>query len=66
MEVVPTPEARALMAYLLSLRAGVSLKEAPVILPSTNDVKQATNAAPSRSRPCHEESAIPEERGAVG
>lgn len=48
MEVVPTPAAQALMAYLLSLRSTVSLREAPVILPSTNEVKQATNAAPTK------------------
>lgn len=48
MEVVPTPAAEALMAYLLSLRSTVSLREAPVILPSTNEVKQATNAAPTK------------------
>ena len=47
-EIVPRPEAQALMVYLLSLRSTVSLREAPVIAPSTNDVKQATNAAPAR------------------
>lgn len=30
-EVVPTDEARALMAYLLSLQSAVSLKEAPIL-----------------------------------
>jgi cytochrome c oxidase cbb3-type subunit 2 len=44
-EVVPKPEAYALVAYLLSLRADVSLPEAPVILPATDD-EQADQAEP--------------------
>lgn len=50
-EVVPRPEAHALMAYLLSLRSSVSLPEAPVIPPPTNQVAATTNAtsaAPSK------------------
>lgn len=43
-EIVPRPEAKALMAYLLSLRSTVSLAEAPVIRPSTNGVATATNS----------------------
>jgi cytochrome c oxidase cbb3-type subunit 2 len=49
-EVVPKPEATALVAYLLSLRSGVSLAEAPVPPPPTNAVDTATsstNAAPA-------------------
>lgn len=42
-EVVPRPGARALVAYLLSLRHDVSLREAPVIPPPTNGVAAATN-----------------------
>ncbi len=48
-EVVPMPAATALVAYLLSLKAGVSLAEAPVLTPATNAVDSAsgaTNAAP--------------------
>ncbi len=44
-EVVPRPEANALMAYLLSLRSSVSLAEAPVMPPPTNQVAGATNSA---------------------
>lgn len=44
-EVVPRPEAHALVAYLLSLRHDVSLREAPVLLPPTNIVAAATNSA---------------------
>ncbi len=40
-EVVPTPEARALMAYLLSLRTTISLPEAPIVPPPTNAVADA-------------------------
>lgn len=47
MEIVPKPEAKALIAYLLSLRSTVSLPEAPVIRPSTNAVDGATNAPAS-------------------
>lgn len=39
-EIVPLPEARALVAYLLSLRSEVSLPEAPVMPPGTNQVPQ--------------------------
>jgi cytochrome c oxidase cbb3-type subunit II len=35
-EVVPTEDARALVAYLLSLKSSLSLPEAPVIPPPTN------------------------------
>jgi hypothetical protein len=41
-EVVPRPAAEALVAYLLSLRSGISLPEAPVILASTNQVDAAS------------------------
>ncbi|MFN0069588.1 MAG: cbb3-type cytochrome c oxidase subunit II [Limisphaerales bacterium] len=44
-EVVPRPEAHALVAYLLSLRHDVSLREAPVIPPPTNGMAAVTNAA---------------------
>lgn len=50
-EVVPKPEAVALVAYLLSLKSGISLPEAPIPPPPTNAVDSAsgpTNAdAPS-------------------
>jgi cytochrome c oxidase cbb3-type subunit 2 len=46
-EVVPRREAHALVAYLLSLRHDVSLPEAPVPAPKTNDVDTATNAVPT-------------------
>jgi len=51
-EIVPKPEAHALVAYLLSLRsASVSLPEAPVIPPPTNQTAAATgtptNGAPA-------------------
>lgn len=42
-EVVPRPEAKALIAYLLSLQSSVSLPEAPVILGGTNTVEGSTN-----------------------
>jgi cytochrome c oxidase cbb3-type subunit 2 len=42
-EVVPTPEVLALVAYLLSLQAGVSLPEAPVAPPATNVVDETGN-----------------------
>ncbi len=44
-DVVPTDAARALVAYLLSLRSSVSLAEAPVIPPPTNQVASVTNTA---------------------
>lgn len=50
-EVVPTEEARALMAYLLSLRSSVSLPEAPILPPPTNTVASATNGAPADATP---------------
>lgn len=52
-EVVPKPEANALIAYLLSLKAGVSLPEAPVPPPPTNSVTtgSATTNAPSTNAP---------------
>lgn len=52
-EVVPKPEANALIAYLLSLKAGVSLSEAPVPPPPTNSVTagSATTNAPSTNAP---------------
>lgn len=46
-EVVPRPEAKALIAYLLSLNSSVSLPEAPVIVVGTNEVDGATNAPAS-------------------
>lgn len=48
-EVVPKPEAHALVAYLLSLRSSVSLAEAPVIPPPTNQVATGTNSSPASS-----------------
>ncbi len=59
-EVVPRPEAKALVAYLLSLRSGVSLPEAPVIVATatTNQVDTATNQAPpTASGPTNEAAA---------
>ena len=51
-EIVPKPEARALAAYLLSLRSSVSLPEAPVIPPPTNQVAGAkTNSIPAPAAP---------------
>jgi cytochrome c oxidase cbb3-type subunit II len=46
-EIVPRPEARALVSYMLSLQAEVRLFEAPVPVPPTNAVDSAssTNAA---------------------
>lgn len=52
-EVVPKPEARALVAYLLSLGANVSLFEAPMTVPpppSTN-APAATNAPSTANTP---------------
>jgi cytochrome c oxidase cbb3-type subunit II len=51
-EIVPRPEARALAAYLLSLRQEAYLYEAPPpewMWPKTNAVK--TNAAPAAAKP---------------
>lgn len=51
-EIVPKHEAIALVSYLLSLKAGVSLPEAPVPPPPTNTVDSATastNAAPANA-----------------
>jgi cytochrome c oxidase cbb3-type subunit 2 len=51
-EIVPRPEARALAAYLLSLRQDGYLYEAPPprsLWPKTNAVK--TNAAPAAAKP---------------
>jgi len=49
-EIVPKPEAIALVHYLLSLRSGISLAEAPVPPPPTNSAPGSasapTNAAP--------------------
>ncbi|MBL9127414.1 MAG: cbb3-type cytochrome c oxidase subunit II, partial [Verrucomicrobiales bacterium] len=52
-EIVPKPEAIALVHYLLSLKSGVSLAEAPVPPPPTNTVAaaSATTNAPSASTP---------------
>lgn len=47
-EVVPTPDAHALMAYLISLRSSVSLPEAPVIPPPTNQAAPATAPAAAK------------------
>ncbi len=41
-EIVPKPEATALVAYLLSLRSGISLAEAPIPQPPTNGVDTAS------------------------
>ncbi|MBL9134686.1 MAG: cbb3-type cytochrome c oxidase subunit II [Verrucomicrobiales bacterium] len=49
-EVVPRPEATALVAYLLSLRSSISLPEAPVVPPPTNGVAVATNATANPAR----------------
>lgn len=43
-EVVPTDEARALVAYLMSRRADTALYEAPIDLPKKKEVEGATNA----------------------
>lgn len=48
-EVVPKPEAHALIAYLLSLQSGVSLPEAPIPAPPTNQAKANGSAAVSSS-----------------
>jgi cytochrome c oxidase cbb3-type subunit 2 len=45
-EVVPTPQARALAAYLLSLRSEAVLFEAPPFPPKTNSVAKAQTNAP--------------------
>jgi cytochrome c oxidase cbb3-type subunit 2 len=46
-EVIPKPEAKALVAYLQSLRTDVSLREAPIPLPKTNSPAKgpASNAS---------------------
>ena len=50
-EIVPKPEAAALVAYLLSLRADAPLFEAPLTLASAPAAAEATNApAPSEPR----------------
>jgi len=51
-EIIPTPEARALVAYLLSLRADAPLFEAPVTLPpakpaASTNAPMATSPSPS-------------------
>ena len=43
-EIIPTPEAKALAAYMVSLRADTPLFEAPIIPPPTNTTAEA--AAP--------------------
>lgn len=45
-EIVPKPAATALVAYLLSLRSGTSLPEAPVIRPGADEGSE-TNGVPS-------------------
>lgn len=50
-EIVPKPEAQALVAYLLSLKSGLSLSEAPVAPPPTNTVKAASVSASTNSAP---------------
>lgn len=48
-EVVPRPEAHALMAYLLSLQSSVSLPEAPIPAPPTNQAKaDAPSGSPAK------------------
>ena len=47
-EIVPKPEARALAAYLASLKSDVSLYEAPLPQPKTNDVSKAATIAPAK------------------
>jgi cytochrome c oxidase cbb3-type subunit 2 len=42
-EIVPRREAQLLVAYLLSLRADISLPEAPILPPSTNAASADTN-----------------------
>ncbi|MCC7377588.1 MAG: cbb3-type cytochrome c oxidase subunit II [Verrucomicrobiales bacterium] len=51
-EVVPRPEAKALVTYLLSLRSSVSLPEAPVVPPPTNkvDASASTNKTTNPAR----------------
>jgi cbb3-type cytochrome oxidase cytochrome c subunit len=53
-EIVPKPEAKALVAYLMSLRASAQLFEAPMLLPAdpgpaatNNDNAATNNAAPA-------------------
>ena len=43
-ELVPKQEAKALVAYLLSLKQNVNVFEAPMYAPKTNAVSGATNA----------------------
>jgi hypothetical protein len=56
-EVVPKPAARALAAYLISLRADAPLFKAPMMLPASAAAPNATNApavpglAPSNAAP---------------
>jgi cytochrome c oxidase cbb3-type subunit II len=46
-EVVPTEDAKALIAYLLSLKSAASLPEAPVPAPPTNQVAAAGTGSKS-------------------
>ncbi len=46
-EIVPGPDAEALVAYLLSLHADVSLFEAPLPMTRTNAVEAAATNAPA-------------------
>jgi cbb3-type cytochrome oxidase cytochrome c subunit len=48
-EIVPKPEARALVAYLLSLRADVSLFSAPLAAAAVSSGGSGTNTAPAQS-----------------
>jgi cytochrome c oxidase cbb3-type subunit 2 len=48
-EIVPNPEAKALIAYLLNLHSEANLFEAPVPVPPTNAPPASTNAPASTS-----------------
>jgi cytochrome c oxidase cbb3-type subunit 2 len=50
-EIVPTPEARALVAYLLSLRADVALFEAPMTPPPAPKAPAGATNAPATNAP---------------
>ncbi|MBI4660051.1 MAG: ribosomal protein L7/L12 [Verrucomicrobia bacterium] len=59
-EVVPKPEARALVAYLLSLQTDASLFESPLPLPpKKSGAEAATNQPPAAAEATSQSAAVP-------
>jgi len=50
-EIVPKPEARALVAYLLSLRTTAQLFETPMLLPPERSAADTNSPAPANPPP---------------